>query len=203
MYAGGAPYPAPARADTARPGEGVLARILENGRRRRKKEIARSYLHAIHAARDSVHLENAYFLPDLAMRSALRRAARRGVDVQVIVPGTSDVKAIEWAGLYIYRTLARRGIKILRWPGVMLHSKTAVIDGVWSTVGSYNFDARSFFYNLEVVAEVLDARHGDIMEAQFARDASQCVPFAQADWAELPFWKKALCWLAFRFRAWL
>ena len=204
MYAGGKPYPAPPRADTARPaGPGVLARILENGRRRRKKEIGRAYLHAINAARETIHLENAYFLPNLQLRGALRRAAARGVDVQVIVPGSSDVKAIEWAGLYIYRFLVRRGVKVLRWKGVMLHSKTAVIDRVWSTIGSYNLDARSLFYNLEVVAELLDPAFGEVMEEQFALDASRCEPFEEAHYTSLPWWKRLLCWLAFRIRAWL
>lgn len=204
LYAGGDPYPAPPRADTARPADdGALARILENGKRRRKREIARAYLHAVNAARQTVHLENAYFLPNRQMRAALRRAAARGCDVQVIVPGRSDVKAIEWAGLYIYRFLARRGVKILRWKGVMMHAKTAVVDRVWSTIGSYNLDARSFFYNLEVTAEVLDPEHGEVMEQQFALDAARSDPFDEAQYLSMPWWKRALCWLAFRFRAWL
>jgi cardiolipin synthase len=204
IYAGGQPYPAPPRADTAPPADaGALARILENGKRRRKLEIARAYLSAINAAKETVHLENAYFLPNRQIRAALRRAAARGCDVQVIVPGRSDVKPIEYAGLYIYRFLTRRGVKILRWKGVMMHSKTAVVDRVWSTIGSFNLDARSFFYNLEVTAEVLDPVHGELMEQQFALDASRSEPFDEAQYLSMPSWKRALCWLAFRFRAWL
>jgi cardiolipin synthase A/B len=200
---GGEPYPAPPRADTARPSDGVLARILENGRRRRKREIRRAYIHAINAARDTVHVENAYFLPDRRVRRALQRAAARGVDVRVIVPGTSDVKAVEYAGLYLYRALARRGVRVFRWKGVMLHSKAAVIDQVWSTIGSYNFDARSFFYNLEVVAEFLDPAVGAVVQAQLDRDAAGSVPFDEAAWQRLPWWRRVLAWLAFRARDWL
>jgi cardiolipin synthase len=204
IYAGGQPYPAPARAEnTSLSDDGVLARILENGRRRRKKEIRRAYLHAINFARETIHIENAYFIPDLSMRRALRRAAARGVDVRVIVPGRSDVQAVHYASLYVGRLLARRGVHILRWTGVMLHSKMAVIDGVWSAIGSYNFDARSFFYNLEVVAEVLDPQHGRIMEAQFQRDALQTIPYDEKAWKSLPWWRRALAWFAFQIRDWL
>jgi cardiolipin synthase len=203
MYAGGKPYPAPPRADQPRPEGGMLARILENGRRRRKREIRRAYVHAINAARETVHLENAYFLPDRPMRRALIHAVERGVDVQVLVPGTSDVKPVEYAGMYIFRRLTKYGVKILRWRGVMMHGKTGVVDGVWSTIGSYNFDARSFFYNLEVVAEVLDPELGAVMEAQFAVDAANCDVYDESHWLALPWWKKALAWVAFRLRHYL
>ena len=203
IYAGGKPYPAPPRADTAPPGDGVLTRVLENGRRRRKREIRRAYLHAIHVARERIHIENAYFLPDRGIRRALARAAARGVDVQVIVPGRSDVKAIELAGMYMYPRLARRGVRILRWKGVMLHSKTSVVDGVWSTIGSYNLDARSFFWNLEVVAESLDASLGAEMERHFALDAAASEPYDEGSWAALPWWMKALAWFAYQFRGYL
>jgi cardiolipin synthase len=204
IYAGGEPYPAAPKADTARPRpEGVLVRILENGKRRRKREIRRAYVNAINAARETVHFENAYFLPDGVVRRALRRAAARGVDVRVIVPGRSDVKMLEWAGLYLYRFLARRGIQILRWKGVMLHAKMAVIDGVWSAIGSYNFDARSLFYNLEVVAEIVDADYGRVMEEQFQLDVANSDPYDEASWKAMSWWRKALAWIAFRVRDWL
>ena len=148
-------------------------------------------------------LENAYFLPELPMRRAMYRAVKRGVDVRVIVPGNSDVKTVEYAGLYVYRRLARHGVRILRWKGVMLHAKTAVIDAVWSTVGSYNFDARSLFYNLEVVVELLDAGFGELMERQFEVDVAHTEPFDERAWLRLPWWKKALAYLAFQLRRWL
>jgi cardiolipin synthase len=200
---GGDPYPAPPRPDAAPPAGGKIARILDNTRRRRKAEIRRAYVHAINAAQECVHLENAYFLPDRPVRRALRRAVARGVDVQVIVPGRSDVKPVEYAGLYIYRFLVRRGIKILRWQGVMLHSKVAVIDRVWTTIGSYNFDARSLFHNLEVVAEVLDPELGQVMEEQMAADAALSIPYDEATWKSMPWWKRTLCWFAFLLRDWL
>jgi len=121
----------------------------------------------------------------------------------VLVPGRSDVVAIEYAGLYVYRKMFRKGLRILRWQGPMMHAKTAVIDGVWSTIGSFNFDARSLRYNLEVIVEVIDHDFGAIMERQFRTDALNTVPFDQADWDRLSWWRKGLAWLAFRVRNWL
>ena len=105
-------------------------------------------------------IQNAYFLPDRGLRRALARAVARGVDVRVIVPGRSDVRLIEWASLYVLRRLAQRGVKILRWRGVMMHAKTAIVDAMWSTIGSYNFDSQSRFNNLEVTVEILDPAIG-------------------------------------------
>ncbi len=199
----GASYPPPARPDWQRPGPGVFGRILDNTQRRRRRAIRRAYINAIDGARDRALLENAYFLPQGVMRRALARAVDRGVDVRVIVPGRSDVKVVEYAGLYVYRRLARLGVKIYRWRGAMMHAKAAVIDGVWSAVGSYNFDARSLFYNLEVVAEILDPAFGATLVAQFERDQLACDAFDLASWTRLPWWKKSLAWLAYQFEQWL
>lgn len=200
---GGPPFAAPPRPEEAPPlPGGALARILDNGGRRRR-QIQHAHVRAIDAAQQVVLLENAYFLPDRPVRRALARAVRRGVDVQVVVPGRSDVRAVEYAGLYAYRGLVRAGVQVLRWQGPMLHSKAAVVDGAWTTIGSYNFDARSLFHNLEVVAEVIDPGFGAVALAQLRQDAARSAPFDEATWTTLPWWKQALAWLAFRLRHWL
>ena len=206
---GGPPYPMPARPDgndtsTDGPsGRPVLIRMLDNTERRRRSIIVRAYLAAINAARHHVYLENAYFLPGRKVRRALVRAVERGVDVAVIVPGNSDVKAIEYAGLWIYPRLVRLGVRILRWRGPMMHAKTAVVDGTWSTVGSYNLDWVSLRWNLEIAVEVLDADHGRVMIEQFHRDCAETDPVPPDLWRKLPWWRKTLALLAFRFRRWL
>jgi cardiolipin synthase len=204
LYAGGAPYAAPPPAETiARTAGTSLARLLENTQRRRRRRIRRAYIAAINAAAHRVLIENAYFLPDRAVRSALRRAVGRGVDVQVIVPGSSDVRLIELAGLMLFRRLARAGVTILRWRGVMLHAKTAVIDAIWSTIGSYNLDNISLVYNLEDTVEVLDPEHGAAMVRQFETDLANTDRFDEHSWTALPWWKKAAAWLAYQVRRWL
>lgn len=201
---GGDLYPAPERAED-RPNlpANIAARVVDNTRRKRRGAIRRAYLAAINAARHAVLIENAYFLPDRAIRRAMARAVARGCEIAVIVPGRSDVRTVEYAGLYIYRWLVRRGVRILRWTGPMMHAKTAVVDGMWSTIGSYNLDARSLRYNLEVIVEIIDADIGAEMEAQFRVDEQTTTPFAIATWESFAWWRKALAWLAFRFRSWL
>jgi len=199
IRSGGAPYAPVPRPERTGPG-GSFVRLLENTRRRQRATFRRAYLHVIKAARHFVRIENAYFLPDRGLRRALIRAVGRGVDVQVIVPGHSDIRLIEWASLYVLRRLARRGIKIWRWCGPMMHAKTATVDGAWSTIGSYNFDSQSRFNNLEVTIEILDTEVGDALVKVFDSDVPNCEPYDEAAWMRLPWWKKALAWVGFRLR---
>ncbi len=200
IRSGGETYPpVPRTALEGSPGASFV-RLLENTRRRNRATFRRTYLHVIRAARNMVRIENAYFLPDRGLRRAFLRAASRGVDVQVIVPGRSDVRMIEWASLYALKNLARRGIKIWRWRGAMMHAKTATVDAMWSTIGSYNFDAQSRFNNLEVTVEILDQDVGDALVKVFDTNTPNCEPYDESVWLKLPWWKKALAWLTFRFR---
>jgi len=179
---------------------GPFVRLLDNTRRRQRTAVRRAYLHVIKAARTRVLIQNAYFLPDLGVRRALARAAARGVDVRVLVPGRSDVRLIEWAGMYVFRRLARRGIRVYLWRGVMMHAKTATVDALWSTIGSYNFDAQSRFNNLEVTVEILDPSTGQSLVRCFERDITNADPFNEETWLSLPWWRKGLAWLAYRLR---
>jgi cardiolipin synthase A/B len=201
---GGNHFPPLASASSLPPGHGsAFIRLLDNTRRRARATVRRAYIHVIKSARETVLIQNAYFLPDRGLRRALARAARRGVDVQIMVPGKSDVRLIEWAGLYVLRRLARAGVKILHWRGAMMHAKTAVVDQVWSTIGSYNFDAQSRFNNLEVTVEILDHDTGKSLVTNFERDIVNCEPYDNDSWLRLPFWKKALAWLSYRVRRFL
>jgi cardiolipin synthase len=202
IRSGGMSYPSPTRRSGVGPGSSFV-RLLENTRRRNRTAIRRAYLYVIRAAHETLRIENAYFLPDRGLRRALIRAAQRGVDVQIIVPGNSDVALIEWASLYVLRRLARRGVKILRWRGPMMHAKTAVVDGTWSTIGSYNFDAQSRFNNLELCLEILDPEVGKALTTVFEQDIANCEPYDEAAWQKLPWWRKAFAWIAFRLRRFL
>lgn len=179
---------------------GAYARLIDNMRRRARAATRRAYLHVLRAAREAVLIENAYFLPDRGLRRAMTRAVRRGVEVSVTVPGHSDVRLIEWASLYVLRGLARGGVKVHRWRGPMMHAKTCVVDSVWSTIGSYNFDSMSRFNNLEVTVEILDPETGRTLTAIYRRDQAASDPYDLEAWHQLPFWKKALAWLCYRLR---
>ena len=83
------------------------------------------------------------------------------------------------------------------------NAKTATIDATWSTIGSYNFDAQSRFSNLEVTLEILDPGTAQALVRNFEHGVANCDPWDEDSWQKLPWWKKALSWLAFRFRRWL
>jgi cardiolipin synthase A/B len=204
LRCGGTPYPPPPAASAA-PGTGRerFLRLLDNTQRRQRTIVRRAYLHVIKHARERVLIQNAYFLPDRGLRRALTRAAARGVDVRVMVPGHSDVKLAQWAALYVLRRIVRRGVRIFLWRGVMMHAKTATVDGVWSTIGSYNFDAQSRFNNLEVTVEILDATTAQTLAASFERDMANADPFDERAWLRLPWWNKALAWIGYRLRRFL
>jgi cardiolipin synthase len=146
--------------------------------------IYATLLSAIGSAETSVHITNAYFVPDPQLLEALEAAARRGVGVSLILPSKTDSWLVFHAGRSYYERLLRAGVKIFERRGVILHSKTALIDGVWATVGSTNLDWRSFLHNHELNAVVLGSAFGKQVQAMFARD------LAMSDEITLEKWRK-------------
>jgi cardiolipin synthase A/B len=139
-------------------------------------------LSAISTAETSVQLTNAYFVPDIQLLSVLKDAAARGVAVTLILPGQTDSWLALHAGRAHFSGLLKAGIKIYQRQGVMLHSKTALIDGVWSTVGSTNLDWRSFLHNDELNAVVLGKEFGDQIQAMFDKDLAASDAITLEDW---------------------
>jgi cardiolipin synthase len=125
---------------------------------------------AISSAETAVYLTNAYFVPDPQLLAALKGAAQRGVDVKLILPSYTDFWLVLSAGRSYYGDLLEAGVKIFERRGRLLHAKTALIDGVWSTVGSTNLDWRSFLHNDEVNAVILGQEFGAQMQAMFESD---------------------------------
>jgi cardiolipin synthase A/B len=150
---------------------------------------------AIGNAEKQVYLTNAYFVPDPQLLKSLIDAAGRGVDVRLILPSHSDSATVFHAGRSHYLGLLEGGVKLYERQGPLLHSKTAVIDGVWSTVGSTNLDWRSFLDNDEINAVIIGREFGDKMQAMFAADleASEAI--------DLERWKRRP--LSFRFKEWM
>jgi len=147
-------------------------------------QIYATLLSAIGSAETSVRITNAYFAPDPQLLAALEAAAQRGVDVTLVLPSQTDSWLILHAGRRHYTRLLRAGVKIFERRGVILHSKTALIDGVWATVGSTNLDWRSFLHNHELNAVVLGAEFGRQVQALFDRD------LAASDAITLDAWQR-------------
>lgn len=131
-------------------------RVIANDRWRDRRVIEQTYLAQIRAARQRVLITNSYFIPRRTVRRALAAAVRRGVRVCVLVPHQSDVPAVTYATRRLYGRLLSAGIEIYEWTASVLHSKTAVVDDAWCTVGTYNLDYRSWAYNLEINVVVED-----------------------------------------------
>ena len=116
-------------------------------------QIYVTLISALNSAETEILLTNAYFVPDPQLMDALIGAAARGVDVKLIVPSITDSSLVFHAGRSHYEPLLAGGVKIYERREALLHAKTAVIDGVWATVGSTNLDWRSFLHNQELTAE--------------------------------------------------
>ena len=125
---------------------------------------------AINSAEREVYLTNAYFIPDEQLLQALKDAAMRGVDVRLILPSTTDSDLVFYASRSYYDQLLQADVKIYERQDALLHAKTALIDGVWSTIGSTNLDWRSFLYNQEINAVILGHDFGNRMRAMFEDD---------------------------------
>jgi len=146
-----------------------------------------TFMSAIFCAESSIHMTMAYFVPDPQLIDALKAAAKRGVDVQLVLPSRTDGWVVFHAGRSFYDDLLEAGVKIFERKNRLLHSKYAVVDGVWSTVGSSNMDWRSLLYNLELNAVVLGPEFGDRMEALFAKDVANSEAITPEKWAARPF----------------
>ncbi|MFU1981788.1 cardiolipin synthase [Bordetella hinzii] len=158
---------------------------------------------AFESARRSIHITMAYFVPDPAFVQALAQAARRGVDVVLILPGFSDSSVVWHAGRSHYETLLRAGVKIYERRDTLLHAKTAIVDGVWSTVGSSNMDWRSFGLNYEINAVVLGPAFAQEMEALFQRDVAASVRVDAAAWGDRPVGDRFMEFFSRLFERWL
>ncbi|MGZ9031944.1 MAG: phospholipase D-like domain-containing protein [Burkholderiaceae bacterium] len=144
--------------------------------------IYATLISAISSAETEVWIANAYFVPDPQLLEALKDAAQRGVDVRLLLPSKTDFWLVLHAGQAAYDDLLAAGVKIFERREALLHAKTAVIDGVWSTVGSTNLDWRSFLHNQELNAVVLGQDFGGQMRNVFARDLAASEQITLEGW---------------------
>jgi len=161
------------------------------------------YVVAITFAEHSIHLTNAYFVPDKQILKAFTDAAGRGVDVKIILPANTDSQLVLNAARHNYSELLKEGVKIYERRNVVLHAKTAVIDGVWSTVGSTNLDSLSLLSDDEVNAVILSREFAVEMENMFAGDLAQSDEIQCDKWVERPLLRKIKESLAHLFSRWL
>jgi cardiolipin synthase len=160
-------FPPQSFAEVGNVSAAVLASVPTTGSTPAERFMALS----ITGARKTLYITNSYFVPDDDFRDLLVRAAKRGVDVRVLTAGDkSDVKTTVYAGRARYRELLEGGVRIYEYLPTMMHAKTFVVDGIWSTVGSLNFDNRSLVFNNESNIVALNQGVGATLDSLFMDD---------------------------------
>jgi cardiolipin synthase len=166
-------------------GDEVVRVIGSEGGRLTARYYA-TLISAIRSATSQIWVTAAYFVPTHQEKRALERAARRGVDVRLLLPSHSDSAPALAAQQSHYADLLAAGVKIYERGDGILHSKTVVVDGVWSIVGSSNFDHRSVLFNDEVDAVVISAATGAQLQQYFQRDLEHATSIDLTTWKQRP-----------------
>ena len=141
------------------------------------------FLLALASARHSIHITNPYFVPDEKMISTLVAAAKRGVQVVLLIPGAIDHNLVRQASRSEFGRLLKSGVQIYEYRPALLHAKTMVVDGIWATVGSTNLDHRSFSLNEELNVAIYDADTAQRLEQVFKQDLSNSRPVRYEEWS--------------------
>ncbi|WP_308189745.1 phospholipase D-like domain-containing protein [Nocardioides sp. cx-169] len=140
------------------------------------------YIEAINRASRNVWLTTAYFTPDQDFVDAIRAAARRGVDVRLLLPLKSNHIVADWISRGYFSQMLSDGVRIFRYRDAMVHAKTATVDGTWTTVGTANIDRLSLTGNYEVNVEVIDEALAQQLEKVFATDESHALELTSPEW---------------------
>jgi cardiolipin synthase len=148
------------------------------------------------AAQKSIYITTPYFLPDESMRAEMVRARQRGVAVNILVPGKKNDHALTYSsGRRAYGDLLKAGANIYEYEPAMIHAKIAVIDGVWSVLGSANIDNRSFGINDEVNLAALDPHVAATLTANFDDDVAHAARIDLETWERRSVWERMVEWV--------
>jgi cardiolipin synthase len=184
-------FPPAAFAEVGSVQAGVLHSIPTIGSTPAERFLALS----ISGARRTLYVSNSYFVPDDDFRDLLVRAAKRGVDVRILTAGDkTDIKTTLYAGRARYPELLKGGVRIYEYQPTMMHAKAFVVDGVWSTVGSLNFDNRSLVFNNESNLVALDEGVGAHLDSLFLEDLRYSKEITLEDIARRSWYERLLQW---------
>jgi cardiolipin synthase len=152
--------------------------------------IRNSYIEAVERAQSHIYLTNAYFVPDHVLLEALIAAAQRGVDVQVLLPWTSNHIVADWVARSYFTRCLEGGVRIFGYQDAMIHAKTCTVDSIWSTVGTANLDRLSSVGNFEINAVIYDDNFARQMETLFAADKTNAFELTAEKWLRRPWYVK-------------
>ena len=168
-----------------------------------RRRLACIYADSLGNARESICLETPYFVPDHHTQKVLCAAARRGVDVRLLVPRTSDVRLARWAANAVYARLLDAGAGIFEYLPRMLHAKVAVVDGKWATLGTANLDYRSLFQNYELNLVSRDPGLCRRLQEQFETDLTEASAVCATRWRQRRWVPRLAELLGWSVRRWL
>jgi len=164
--------------------------VSQNEAMRLSFPIRDLYIAAIDEAEQFIFLTTAYFVPDRMLLEALKAAARRGVDVRVLVPWVSNHVVVDWIAHSYFTDCLRGGVRIFGYRYTMLHAKTCTVDGQWSTVGTCNLDRLSLVGNYEINVGIYSAEFARQMSALFAEDTAERFELTLEQWKSRPWYNK-------------
>jgi cardiolipin synthase A/B len=169
----------------------LLAQAFKSGPREGQEVARLAYLLSIAAARKNIRLSHAYFVPDDLAVEMLLDAVERGVEIEVIVPGTIDSRIGKAASRSRWGKLAESGVKFYEYQPALYHCKVMIVDDLWVTAGSINFDERSFRINDEANINILDAEFAAAQIKVFEADKAQSRSITAAELNRRPFYQRA------------
>lgn len=176
----------------------VPVRIAVNDWVNQKNEISRDYLQAIYNAKKEIIIVGGYFIPGRRLRMALKQASKRGVKVKIILAGISDVALVARATRFFYSFLLRHHIELHEWRHSVLHGKAAVIDGEWSTIGSFNLNHLSTYASIEMNVEIRSEEFAAVFSHHLYEVMSRCLAISRIKYENKNKWRnKFLNWLSF------
>lgn len=177
--------------------------IVDRYPRKDPKTMREVYAHAIENAENKVQIINPYFTPVKRIKKAIKRAVNKGVKVEVMIPGKSDIGFTPDAALYIANQLRKKGVDIYIYNGGFHHSKIMMIDSLYCTVGSTNLNSRSLRFDYEVNAFIFDKETTDELIQMFKEDQEDSVLLTAEMYKKRTPWKKFIGWFAHLFTPFL
>lgn len=181
--------------DTTFSGDKTLL-IVDRTPNETPQQMRCAYATAIREAQKSIKIINPYFLPTHKVKKELKKAIKRGIDVEIMISAKSDIPFTPDGSIYVAHSMMKRGAEVFLFDGGFHHSKIMMIDSLFCTVGSSNLDSRSLRYDYEVNSFIFDKEITDSLTQIFENDKNQSTKLTPEIWKKRSCWKKFVGWLA-------
>lgn len=174
----------------------IAVAIVDRTPKKNSRMLGHVYAMSIYAAQDDVHIVNPYFVPTSSIQKALKRALKRGTNVEIMISAKSDIPFTPDASLYAVQKLMKKGAKIYLYNGGFHHSKIMMVDNLFCTVGTANLNSRSLRYDYETNAFIFNKQFTQQLNNVFEEDITHCTQLTPEMWKKTSSWKKFKCWFA-------